>query len=293
MRCGAAEPRESRSWKVGGVSIRRSGRELELSGLPDRIRIAAFSAPPEGISWDTFGLRGAREVSFGVLLGGLGASERHAEEGVRALNALSWPTLVLAGGSDLFEVLDATLERPSKRGAARVIDVTRMTRVVAGRHVFVPLSGAPDGRYARGKRACGYSSEDLERTESAQPSKEEKRRWLLSWAAPRGPSGEGFAGVPAGASKLRDLARRIGARGGLSAWPQTQTGKMLDAEGGASEKKLHRPWFIVPPLAGPSVEQADGTRVIARAVTLELSSNGMREVPSSRNFVGSPESAPR
>jgi hypothetical protein len=195
---------------------------------------------------------------------------------------LPFPTLIVAGGRDKPDEIERSL-RAVEKGGERRVDVSGLQRVRVGNDVFVPVAGAPGGRYSRADDACGFGLEHLKQlTEDLGAKAAKSRRWLLAWHAPGGGGPLGVArtvdGVDVGDPDLAELARRIGAAGGLFAWPQVQAalprggaGKRTLAPGEASADLR----LVVPRVAGQVVTRSDGSRAASGYALLRLAADGL------------------
>jgi len=165
-----------------------------------------------------------------------------------------------------------------------VIDVSTLQRVRIGRDVLVPVAGAAHGRYALDENACGHALEDIKTLAGALgAAPKDERRFMVSWEAP----GQGGAlavardvrGVDTGDADLAELARRIGAPGGLFAWPHVRAGEASAQAGttrlahGQAARDLQ---LVVPRIAGPSLTLSSGGQLASGAALLTLDDAGLR-----------------
>lgn len=277
MRCLAADAPAARAWRVGALSLALEDRALTITGLSGEVRIAAF-AGPGGASGASLGdavqsIRAARP-HLALVVGDVGDDLATAKGTLEALAAIEIPVLVTAGGRDDATVLGEALDALAAPATDRVVDARALRRIALGRRdVLVPISGAPNGRYGRTDTACGFGTDDLDAVASdVGRAAEGERRFLLSWAAPSGPAARGLADVDAGDPGLAALARRIGAPGGIFAWPRERA---LEPAGPAADARI-----VVAPIAGPPVERADGARVPAGPALLVLGPGGLSLAPA-------------
>lgn len=284
VRCLAADPPRSETLAVGALRLAIEERALRITGLRDEVRIAAFAGPALGPPPDAAVLRRLTEAKPDLLLslGGLGDSSTTAAATVKALASLAAPTLVVAGGRDTRERMrDALAAQPD--GARKVIDITALDAVRLRRDTLVPVAGASNGRYALEPRACGYALDDLKaRASELGARSSDEHRWLVAWEAPGegGPLSvaRGHAGIDAGSVDLAELARRIGAGGGVFAWPDVQLLRPSAGDGtravpsGVPAADLR---VVVPRLTGPAHERSDGTRVLPGFVVLRFDAAGL------------------
>lgn len=284
VRCLAADPPERETLAVGPLRLAFEKQALRITGLRQSVRVAAFGGPALGPSPTTSVLRGLAEAKADLflLLGGLGDDARTATATVKALASLAAPTLVVAGGRDTRERMRGALAAQPRR-APKLVDITTLDAVHLGRDTLVPIAGASDGRYALEASACGYGLRDLKARASALgDAPPGERRWLVAWEAP----GEGgvlsvartHAGIDAGSADLAELARRVGAGGGVFAWPEVQLLRPSAGSGtrrvplGVAAADLR---IVVPRLAGPAQERSDGTRVLPGFALLRLDAAGL------------------
>ncbi len=248
VRCVQVEP-EEREWESGGLQFVLEDRELQVIGeVPS---IVAFALTPDAE------LDELPEAPLQIVVGGFARDGASARRLLAALAEVG-PTLLLPGGEDDNEVFDDAL---SEIDSPALVDLRGIHRVHLGGHEWVPIAGAPDGRYARGESACGFSAQDLTTVDLPEA---EGPRHLLSWAAPTGagPLAQGLEGVGVGTESLDTLAERVGAKGGLFAWPRREA---------ASE---HRPAdgivHVSVPVWGRIVEGPDGSWTTGGVATLQL-----------------------
>jgi hypothetical protein len=283
VRCLAAAPPEG-VHVVGSLRLAFDERTLRITGTPEEVRIVAFSGPGFASAPDATVLQrlaGAR-ADLALLLGGLGDDAAIARATVKALATLAMPTLLLAGGRDTRERIEGALAVQSAT-SRKVIDATALDAVRLGRDVLVPIAGASDGRYALDARSCGHRLDDLkERASALGPLPAGERRWLVAWEAP----GEGgplsiartHTGIDTGSADLAELARRIGAGGGVFAWPEVQVARPSAGDGarsvpfGLGARDLR---VVVPRLTGPAQERSDGTRILPGFAVLRLDADGL------------------
>ncbi|MFK8002929.1 MAG: hypothetical protein AB8H86_25395 [Polyangiales bacterium] len=157
----------------------------------------------------------------------LGGFARDAEEAVPLLSALAarGPALLILGGDDDVEVFQDALDELSAPNLISLLGVRRVD--LGGATGMVVVHGAPNGRYARGDSACGYSPEDL----ALLADDGEEGDLLVSWMVPSsGEMSEGVLGQQAGDDSLAQLVTDLSLDGGVHAWPTEQAG-FRDLEG--------------------------------------------------------------
>jgi hypothetical protein len=238
---------------------------------------AGFAGPPGKPALDALAAARPRLL---LMLGGVGDTDAIATTTLSALANLRLPTLILAGGRDSQRRIERAREGLPREAAEWITDATSASSIRVGNDTFVPVGGALEGRYALRADACGYGAADLDALAGA-PSRG-GRRWLLAWQAPTG-DGE-FAvthsdeGLDLGSAPLAELARKLGARGGLFAWPEVQVLRP-SAAGGHLRAALGVPYpdlqLVVPRLAGPAMERSDGSRVGPGFALLRLEAKGL------------------
>jgi hypothetical protein len=283
VRCLAASAPRSTTGRVGRVSWRIQGRALEVGGLPTPTRIAAFSGPGPGEPPDskTWGALRAAKPDLILLLGDIGDTGQRAGTTLKGLAALAAPTLLLAGARDTRARIAEALAAVST-ARERIIDVTQLREVRLSSDTFIPISGAASGSYARDSASCGYSLSDLKQVASDLDEHRAGRRWLLASQAPRASGNEGVArtstGLDLGSPILGELAKRIGAPGGIFAWPHSQALRPRSAAHhgiGANEPAADLQ-LVVPRISGASLERDDGSRVEPGFALLRLGPEGLQ-----------------
>jgi hypothetical protein len=154
--------------------------------------------------------------------------------------------------------------------------------VQVGEHQLVPIAGAADGRYALNGQCCGFSLSDLQAAAAELPAPTADR-YVLAWQAPgRGGShavARTNAGLDLGSDDLAEFATRIGAPGGLFAWPTVRVAEPASGDGRrvlAAEQSARDLRMIVPRLSGPPLVTDDGGRVAAGFAMLALDQGGLR-----------------
>lgn len=254
VRCLFGSPQE-REWESGDLRFLVEGRTLTIEGeVP---HVVAFALTPEA------GLDELPEAPLRIALGGFARDERSAERLLGGLAQVG-PTLLLPGGEDDTELLDAAL---SEVDDATLVDLRGIHLVRLGGHEWIPVPGAPGGRYARGDDGCGYSDEDL--TALDLPEAEEPRH-LLSWAAPTaaGPLAQGLDGVGVGTESLDVLAERLGASGGIHGWPRRESATDHSPADGATH--------VAAPVWGRVVVGPDGSWTTGGVASLGLEGGTLR-----------------
>lgn len=273
VRCHAAEAPEERRWRVGELALSTDdARHLRIENAPRPLRLAAFAGPGEGDT-DPAAVA-ALEPHLVAVLGDLGPDPAGL---LRELGELGVPVLVLAGGADRFEAVREAFDALTGAAADRVLDATVLRSVRVGPVELVPVAGAPTGRYAVGPGACGLAADDADGWALEEPA-DGVHRVLLAWAGPAGerPSSvtRGLAGVEAGSPLVAAIAEAAAAEAALFAWPRTQVGRAEagGARGGGPAWDLR---VAVPPLAGPALVRADGTRVRPHPILLRIGDDGL------------------
>jgi hypothetical protein len=292
VRCAAIDEPEAREGTVGssgagaGDSLRYrvEGRMLHLdrheADADEPLVIAAFRGPGGPDAATRGALLGLEEQSVDLVfvLGGLGRTPEAVTELLRALTIVRVPVVVLPGGDDDARAVAAGWEALSSDERAPLFDGRRLRGVRVGADEIALASGAPDGRYAADDGACGLAADDVEALVDVFDEPDEGvRRWLVSWAAPRGSAiSRGFGGAEAGDARIAELARALHAGGGLFAFPETHAlepmaaGRPLEPGAPSLEARV-----VVAPLAGPPVERADGSLVPSAAAVFTLGPRGL------------------
>ncbi|MGD8860728.1 MAG: hypothetical protein PVI30_12020 [Myxococcales bacterium] len=284
VRCIAGSPPAEGRIEVGGTILTIQGRELKVEGLDPPITLAAFSgpAPAPTVPSELLAALKAAAPDLVLMLGGAGDTPEQARTTLEALAGLPAPTLFLAGGRDVPQRVHearAALGAP----AERIIDVTPLQSIRVGNDTLVPVAGAAGGRYAAGPEACGHTLEDLKGLAAdLGPAPADGRRYLLAWNAPGLGGAAAVArtdtGVDVGSADLAELARRVGAPGGLFAWPRVQALRPAASAGarplspGEAAADLR---MVVPRLGAPAVERADGSRLPPGFALVSLDEHGL------------------
>lgn len=174
----------------------------------------------------------------------LGGFARDAEGAVPLLTALAarGPALLLLGGGDDVQVFQDALDEVS---APNLVSLLGIRRLDFGSTGMLVVHGAPNGRYARGDSACGYSPEDL----GVLADDAQEGDLLLSWMVPTAEHvDEGILGQRVGDDALAQAVTELPLQGGIHAWPSEQAG-LRDSE---------RNRFIVSVPGGFHVNPAGG-----------------------------------
>ncbi len=255
-RCLLVEPLE-RQRELGDLRLVLEERILTLEGeVP---HVVAFALSPDAT------LDELPEAPLRIVLGGFARDDASAKRLLAAL-AAAGPTLLLPGGEDDTEVMDAALGEVDAEG---LIDLRGVHLVRFGGHEWVPVPGAPDGRYARGDHGCGFADADLTAIDLPEAT---GPRHLLSWAAPAsaGPLAQGLGGVAVGSEPLGALGQRLGATGGMHAWPRREAAAAHAPGDGAAHVSV--------PVWGRIVEGPDGSWSRGGVAALELEDGSLNLV---------------
>ena len=239
-RCLAQDAPKPRGWQVGPLGLELSGRTLAITGAPDSLRLAAFAGPglAEPVSSGALAAVAEREPAFAVMLGGVGDDDATASETLKVLSEAAFPTLFVPGGRDDHRRVEALLAALPEAARARVINLAAIRVVQVGDHQLIPVAGAADGRYALNRHCCGFSLADLQ-TAAAELPAPTASRFLLAWQAPGrgGPHAVArtAAGLDLGSDDLAEFSERVGAAGGLFAWPVVRVAEPAGAHRRAGE----------------------------------------------------------
>lgn len=198
-------------------------------------------------------LRAEGDTELQIVLGGFAASESRAVDVLRMLSERA-PTLLLMGGEDDVDVLDAALEELDD---APLLDLRGIRTLRVAGHGYVVVAGSPAGRYTSSERGCGFDEEDLETLAEAGEGAS-----LLSWAMPREAAGlDRVAGVSAGDPWLARLRESTGLIGGLHAWPREHAGEFSEGVGAA-------------PILGRSLRLDDGSVLESGVLRVRMTGEG-------------------
>lgn len=284
VRCLGAPPIKARKWRWGRAEFDLNERQLAIGGLPDSIRMAVFSGPAFVSESPQAALKkvAAARPRLALVLGGVGDDRNKALRTLKLLGELDFPSLVIAGGRDRWSDLTAAFDALEDGPRDRVIDATPLRTVQLGRDTLVIVAGAAGGRYARDRFACGFGDPDLDKIAGEIGAKKGGRRWLISWQAPAGDGALAVAktrrGVQTGDGSLAQFAKRVGALGGLFAWPDIQVmrpsahGESLPLPPGVAADDLR---MVAPRLVGPAIEREDGSRAMPGFALVVLTKAGM------------------
>jgi hypothetical protein len=207
-------------------------------------------------------------------LGGLGAEEASAAANLAALGALSVPTVFIPGGADRWPIVEAAFEGLADGARQHMINGSGLRELVFGGDRFAVLPGSAQGRYAVDEQACGFDAADLRELRDSVGGADAARYWLLTWSAPRGWGiTVGLGSLDVGSEDLAELATTLQARGGLFAYPETQTAIAVysEARGGHA--------MVVPRLGHTGSARAHGGRIPSGFSTLVLGQAGLAPAP--------------
>lgn len=275
VRCAMIEPPAPFEASVNDLTLRVRERAMDIEGLPETFVVALARGPaPFDVSIDEqiehIGQSGAK-LTF--VLGSIGDDELTATRNVAALARLPMPVIVVAGGRDHPAGIDAAISALDAPARTRVVHASGLRRIRLGSELaLVPVAGSVDGRYSRDDGSCGIGAGDLEEIAADLGDPGEERRLLLSFTAPSGSAASiGLEGGDAGSVELSRFVERIGAIGGLVAWPEAHAGQVL-GEGPSA-------YAVAAALAGPSVVRAEGSRAPIQAMRLSIGPHGIRATP--------------
>lgn len=247
---------------VGALHLHTDARRLVIEGASAPVRVAVFrgaALADEPLEPALDAIEGAAPA-LQIVLGDLGDDAAHVEALLRALATLSTPSLVVLGGRDHAADLDAALAALPVEARARVVDASGLRAIELGGAELVPVSGAPDGRYARDDEACGLGADDVDAIASDLGEQGEHARFLVAWAGPA--PLPGLEGGEAGSTRVSELAERVGAAPGVFAWPDVASPR------------------LAPALVGPATALADGSRLASGVLVVDLGPSGLTPVPA-------------
>lgn len=273
--------------QVKDVQLVVEGRVLQLHGPRAVWNIAAFAGPAPGRWTGELGALQSHSVDLVLVMGGLGDDPQTVGQSIGSLSRLPFPSLVLPGGRDRLPWLVASHDALPQPQRSRVQLLTGIQRVRMGDHEFIVVPGVEGGRYGLDRDVCGFAPDELAAFARALASPSDGvTRWLWSWSAP----GEGgalavartHAGVDVGSGTLATFAQRVGARGGIFAWPAVRALEPVRANGqrpvgwGESADDVR---VTVPRLGGPALERSDGSRVPSGFALLQIDGPNVRLLP--------------
>lgn len=238
-RCHLAEPRGAEERTIGPLTLRREERALTVEGLPDGYRVAVGAGPAE---------EPPPEADLVFLIGG--------------------DPPELPDGPPVFVVAGPDHGRIEDEPEGRIIDATVLRVIRAGPVEWVPVAGAPEGRYAASEDPCGLGPDDVEEWGLDDPP-EGKLRALVSWAGPSDdPATRGLLGEDAGSALIQRIMEETDAGSALFAWPRTSLGRGPTGEPGSLVT-------AIAPISGPWVVRADGARVRPGWTVVDVSPSGL------------------
>jgi hypothetical protein len=271
--CSTHDPALEEARTIGAVTLSPDDRRLVITGLPEMSRWvigrgAALSIEPFLPTLDAIE---AVEPHGVIVLGSLGSGER-LEEIVTALGELTVggvpvPVLLVPGPRDHLASLDEAL---AAHPAPHVISLAGTHVVEIGRVALLVVSGSVDARYVL-DGACHV--EDLDEVLGA--TDDAHVRIVLGFDAPAGSAlTRGIDGAEAGSERMRVALDEAGIVAGIFAGPDTQVGRWMAGDAVVASVGLDRR-VIVPPLAGPAVDCADGSRAPSGPTLLALGPSGL------------------
>ena len=268
-RCAQADAPKERTLSTPALALEVKDRVLEVKPKGE-LRIAAFTGPVgTALSRTDLALLTQAAPELVLWLGGLGDTHDIATANLASVATLHVPVLFVAGGADRLALVEEAFDDLEGDAAEQLIHASALRELRVGKDRFALVAGAPDGRYALDDDACGFVEDDLDDVREALSGSFSGRTWLLAWAAPQGLGlTHGFSGAEVGNGALGELARALGARGGLFAYPEVLTnvpGK--GAQGGFS--------LVVPRLGRTGALHADGARVPRGVSVLVLDASGL------------------
>ena len=269
-RCAQADAPRERTLSTPALTLELKDRVLELKPKGP-LRIAAFTGPVgAALSRSDLGLLTQAAPQLVLWLGGLGDSEQIAAANLAALATLHVPVWFVAGGADRLSLVESAFDDLEGDAADRLIHGSALRELRVGKDRFAIVPGAPDGRYALDDEACGFVDDDLDDLREALPQSFHGRTWLLSWAAPAGLGiTQGYGGAEVGNAALGELARALGAQGGLHAYPEVLANVPIKAGKGTGLS------LVVPRLGRTGALHADGGRVPRSLRVLMLDGSGL------------------
>ncbi|MDB4990765.1 MAG: hypothetical protein JWN04_5943 [Myxococcaceae bacterium] len=269
LRCAQVAAPSGRSVRLGPLQLTIDGRVLSIEGASE-LRVTAFTGPV-GAAFERSDLEQLTRSRPGLVfyLGGLGDDLATARQNLASLAALRVPTLFVAGGADRLPVIEAAFAALGEGERDTLLNASGLREVRIGSDRFIPVAGAPFGRYARDEQSCGLDNDDFEQIQASARERSAMRTWLVSWQAPAGASlSDGFGGAELGSPDLKALATAVEASGGLYAYPE---GQVLQAQSASS--------WIVPRLSRVGAQQADGSRLRGQVLSLVLTTKGLVFTP--------------
>ncbi len=272
-RCAERSPPKPRRVKAQDLELEIAERVVSIRAQGD-LRIAAFTGPIGAVfTRADLAVLAATKARVLLYLGGLGDTPDMASQNLSALAALRIPTVFVPGGADRLEVVDAAFSQLDDANAEWMVHASGIRELKLKKDSFFVLPGAAFGRYALDERSCGFTQADLDALAEAAEGAGKGRAFLLAWNAPAGWGlSTGAGGHDVGSEELAKLAKTIGVRGGLFAYPEAQAFELGSAtQGGLS--------LVVPRLGRTGSQRANGGRVPGTVATLILTGEGLSPAP--------------
>ncbi len=270
-RCAERSPPKARRVKLSDLELEVAERVVSVRTQGD-LRIAAFTGPVGSVlTRSDLATLSATKARLLLFLGGLGDSAEMAAQNLASVAALRIPTLFVPGGADRLEVVDEAFSQLDEAHAEWMVHASGIRELKLKKDSFFVLPGAAFGRYALDEKSCGFNQADLDALADAADGAG-KGRFLLAWNAPAGWGVTAAAAHDVGSEELAKMAKAIGARGGLFAYPEAQAFELGQGpEGGLS--------LVVPRLGRTGSQRANGGRVPGTVATLMLTSEGLSPAP--------------
>lgn len=284
-RCVSLDEPAPSEIKVGDLTLRTEGRTLTIHGLAEAVDLAAFSGPaPAPVVTPQLGPLASRSPHLALILGGFGDTQAQAKATLTALGELPFPVLMLPGGRDGRDRLVKAMAALGDPAPANLVLLDRYRSVRFAGHEFVLLPGAERGRYGLDASVCGFDADSLSQRASDLGDPEDGVvRSLWSWTAPA--RGGVYAvsrthlGLDVGSVAVAEFADRVGAAGGLFAWPAVRAVQPASSDGTQAlgvEQAVHDLRIVVPRLGPLPLLRSDGSRVPPGFVLLRVDAEGVR-----------------
>lgn len=271
--CSTHAPSLTEPRTIGRATLTPDDRRLVITGLPETSRWVIGRGPALAIEPfpPTLDAIEALEPDALVVLGSFGSGERLAElltslaelgQGERAM-----PVFLVPGPRDRIDALDEAL---AAQPASNVISLAGVHVLEIGRVQLLVASGSVDAGYVlEGACHVGDPGDVIDEAD------DDHVRVLLGFDAPAGTAlTRGIDGAEAGSALVREAMDDAGFAAGVFAGPDTRVGRWMAGEAEATGLGLDRR-VIVPPLNGPAVECADGSRAASGPFLVSLGPEGI------------------